>query len=564
MNVTSLEQPAVETVDLVAKEETDRKPRLPVEQIDRVRARLDRGDLVPARAPCVDIRGDVIAPHPRHLFLRAKRRLGNFLMGWMPGDPGQHEPINADPISRPKERANVVEAPDIVEHDDKGERPDGIVLRGQRGRDVRKSFYQFHQYSGQSSRPMNTFAVIVLVAIIGEYALGVVSGILSLRAFSPTLPAEFAGVFDAEKYAQARRYTETRTRFGFIHRTLDVALLVIFWFVGGFEWLDQSMRSLGHGPIVTGLLYIGTLALASTVLGLPFRLYSTFVIEARFGFNRTTGRTFTGDLLKGLLLGVVLGGLLLAVVLGFFEWAGPLAWLWCWIASTAFTLAIQFIAPTWIMPLFNTFTPLDSGELHDAIVEYARTARFPLQGIFVVDGSRRSSKANAFFTGFGKHKRIGLFDTLVEHYSVAELVAVVAHEVGHYKKRHVWQAMARSIAHLGAMLWVLSLFLQQEGLFAAFYVSEPSVYAGLLFFGLLFTPVELALSVLVNVFSRKNEFEADEFSAATTGNGEPLIRALKKLSADNLSNLTPHPFEVFLHYSHPPVLDRIRALRALG
>ena len=411
---------------------------------------------------------------------------------------------------------------------------------------------------------MNTFAVIILVALVGEYVLSVATGVLNARAFSPTLPAEFTGVFDDAKYSQAQRYTATRTRLGLIRGAFDLAVVLLFWFAGGFEWLDQALRGLDRGPVVTGLLYIGGLGVASTLLGLPFRIYSTFGIEARYGFNRTTPTTFVADLLKGVLLAVVLGGALLAIILGFFEWAGPLAWLWCWIAATVFMLAIQFVAPTWIMPLFNTFTPLDTGDLHDAILQYARSARFPLRGIFVVDGSRRSSKANAFFTGFGRHKRIGLFDTLVEQYTVPELVAVVAHEVGHYKKRHVWQGMALSIAHLGAMLWILSLFLEQEGLFAAFYVTEPSVYAGLLFFGLLFTPVELILSVLVNLFSRRNEFEADRFAVETTGSGEPLITALKKLSADNLTNLTPHPLAVFLSYSHPPVLQRIAALRRLG
>ncbi len=408
---------------------------------------------------------------------------------------------------------------------------------------------------------MNSFALIILVALIGEYLLRLTTGILNARAFSPALPAEFAGVFDDAKYATAQRYNATRTRFGLFRGAFDLAVVLAFWFAGGFEWLDQVLRGLDRGPIATGLLYIGGLGLASTLLGLPFRIYSTFVIEARYGFNRTKAGTFVADLLKGSLLAIVLGGILLAIILGFFEWAGPLAWLWCWIAATAFTLAVQFVAPNWIMPLFNTFTPLEGGDLHDAILQYARAARFPLRGIFVVDGSRRSSKANAFFTGFGKHKRIGLFDTLVEQHTVPELVAVVAHEVGHYKKRHIWQGMALSIAHLGAMFWILSLFLEQEGLFAAFYVSDPSVYAGLLFFGLLFTPVELVLSVLVNLFSRRNEFEADRFAAETTGNGEPLISALKKLSADNLTNLTPHPFAVFLDYSHPPVLQRIAALR---
>ena len=410
---------------------------------------------------------------------------------------------------------------------------------------------------------MNTFAVIILVAIIGEYLLSLASSILSLRTFSPTLPAEFRDVFDEDKYAQARHYSKTRTYFGFIHSSVDLIILLTFWFSGGFEWFDQVVRTAGYGPLVSGLVYIGSLTLASSLLGLPFRLYSTFVIEARFGFNRTTVGTFASDLLKGLVLGVVLGGLLLAVVLLFFEWAGPLAWLWCWLAATAFMLAIQFVAPTWIMPIFNKFTALEDGELHDAIVNYTRSASFPLQGLFIVDGSRRSSKANAFFTGFGTNKRIGLFDTLVDDYSVQEVVAVVAHEVGHYKKQHIVKSMVLSVAHLGVMFWVLSFFLRQEALFTAFSVTEPSVYTGLLFFGLLFTPVELVLSVLLNVFSRKNEFEADEFSAMTTGDGESLVRALKKLSADNLSNLTPHPVDVFLHYSHPPVLERIRSLHKI-
>ena len=410
---------------------------------------------------------------------------------------------------------------------------------------------------------MNTFAVVILAALVGEYLLQLASGALNVRAFSPALPDEFTGVFDDEKYARARRYTATRTRFGLLRGAFDLAVVLVFWFAGGFAALDAAAQGLGHGPVVTGLLYVGALALASTLLGLPFSAYSTFVIEARYGFNRTTAATFAADTLKGLALGALLGGLLLALILAFFEWAGPLAWLWCWIAATAFLLAVQFIAPTWIMPLFNKFTPLEGGDLHDAILAYARKARFPLRGLFVVDGSRRSSKANAFFTGFGKNKRIGLFDTLVDDYSVPELVAVVAHEVGHYKKRHVWQRTALAIGHLGAMLWILSLFLGQEGLFAAFYVSEPSVHAGLVFFGLLFTPVELALSVLVNFFSRRNEFEADRFAAETTGGGEPLIAALKKLSADNLSNLTPHPLAVCLDYSHPPVLQRIAALRRL-
>ena len=411
---------------------------------------------------------------------------------------------------------------------------------------------------------MNTFAVVILVALVGEYLLGAVSGLLSSRSFGHRVPAEFTGVFNDDKYARAQRYTATRARFGLVRWALGLAAMLTFWFAGGFGWLDSVVRGLGKGPVVTGLFYIGAIMLAGTLFQLPFRAWSTFVIEGRYGFNRTTAGTFGADLLKGAAVTFLLGGPLLAVILAFFEAAGPPAWIWCWIAVTAFTLAVQFIGPTWIMPLFNTFTPLDDGKLHDAILGYARSAGFPLEGIFVVDGSRRSPKPNAFFTGFGKHKRIGLFDTLVEEYAAAEVVAVEAHEIGHYKKRHVWLQLALSIGHIAAMLWILSLFLGQQSLYAAFDVAEPSVYAGFVFFSLLLRPVDLVLSVLMHVFSRRHEFEADRFAAETTGSGAPLVGALKKLAADNLSNLTPHPMDVFLHYSHPPVLQRIGALGRLS
>ncbi len=411
---------------------------------------------------------------------------------------------------------------------------------------------------------MNTYAWIVLVALLGELALSVVTSVLNIRAMSPTVPDEFRPTYDDETYGRSQAYTRTRTRFGLVHELVSLTALLLFWRLDGFGWLDQLCRGAELGPIPTGLLFIGALVVGTTALGLPFRIYSTFVIEERFGFNRTTGRTFVLDRVKGLALGAVLGGGLLAAVLFFFEWAGPLAWLWCWGAVIVFTLTAQFVAPTWIMPLFNTFSPLDGGELKDALVDYARSTKFPLDGIWVIDGSRRSAKANAFFTGFGSRKRIALFDTLIEKQTTHELVAIVAHEVGHYKRRHILKGLALSVAHTGALFWLLSLFLDQQGLFDAFSVSEPSVHAGLVFFGLVFTPIELVLSVLVNLMSRRYEFEADAFAADTTGSAEPMITALKKLSADGLSNLTPHPLQVFLHHSHPPVLERITALRALN
>ena len=411
---------------------------------------------------------------------------------------------------------------------------------------------------------MNSYAIIVLVALIGEYALSVASTVLNLRALSPTVPPEFSGVFDAASYAKSQEYTRVTSRFSLIRSTLSLGLVLAVWHLGGFDWLDRLIRGLApdqERPIVSGLLFIGTLGLVSTLSGLPFRVYRTFVIETEFGFNRTTVRTFVADLLKGTVLAVVLGGALLAGVLAFFEWAGPLAWLWCWVATTGFLFVVQFVAPTMIMPWFNTFTPLSAGALRDALMSYAASADFPLRDVFVVDGSKRSSKANAFFTGFGHNKRVGLFDTLVEAHSVEELVAVVAHEVGHYKKGHLIQGMALQVAYLGAVFFLMSLVLERDGLFEAFYMTDVSVYAGLVFFGLVFSPVELVLSLVVQAMSRRNEFEADAFAAETTGDGEPLVTALKKLSADTLTNLTPHPLDVFLHDSHPPVLQRIAALR---
>jgi STE24 endopeptidase len=261
---------------------------------------------------------------------------------------------------------------------------------------------------------------------------------------------------------------------------------------------------------------------------------------------------------------VLLGGSLLAGVMAFFQYAGGMAWLYCWLATTVFTLFIQFIAPTWIMPLFNKFTPLEEGELRESILSYAKSVKFSLQNLFVIDGSKRSTKSNAFFTGFGKNKRIALFDTLIEKHTVAELVAVLAHEIGHYKKRHIIQGMLISIIQMGVMFLLLSIFINHEGLFQAFYMENISIYVGLIFFGMLYSPIELILSIFMQIFSRKNEYEADRYSAETTKDPNSMIDALKKLSVHNLSNLTPHPLYVFLNYSHPPVLERINAIRNLA
>ncbi len=408
---------------------------------------------------------------------------------------------------------------------------------------------------------MNIFAVIILLALAVNYFLNLASDLMNLKSLKTPLPEEFRDVFDEEKYREAQEYTRVGTRFGLITSTFSLLILLIFWFAGGFNWVDQLVRDFGYGTIVTGVLFVGILMLAQTIISLPFSVYSTFVIEERFGFNKTTPSTFIADRLKGMMLTVLLGGPLLAGVIAIFEFFGAVAWLYAWLVVILFTLFVQFIAPTWIMPLFNKFSPLEDGDLKKAILDYARNVSFPLQGIYKIDGSRRSSKSNAFFTGFGKNKRIALFDTLIEKHTIPELVAVLAHEVGHYKKKHIPKNMTISFLHTGVMLYLLSLFIRLPGLHEAFFMEEISVYAGLLFFGLLYSPIEMILSVMMQVFSRKHEYEADRYAADTTGDPEHMVSVLKKLSVDNLSNLTPHPFHVFLNYSHPPVLERIRAIR---
>jgi STE24 endopeptidase len=410
---------------------------------------------------------------------------------------------------------------------------------------------------------MNIFTIIILAAILIDFVLEIVSNRLNLKALSKELPGEFENVYDEDTYAKSQEYTRVNTRFGFVTGTFDLALLLVFWFAGGFNWLDQWARGFDFGVIGTGLIFIGILVLAKIMISLPFSLYSTFVIEERFGFNKTDTKTFITDRIKGLALSVLIGGPLLAGIIAFFAYGGTWAWVYAWLAVTVFSLVMQYIAPTWIMPLFNKFEPLEDGELRQAIEEYAEKVNFPLQGIYVMDGSKRSSKSNAFFTGFGKNKRIALFDTLISKHSTEELVAVLAHEIGHYKKKHIVKNMSISILHTGVMFGLLSIFLQVPALFDAFFMEEMSIYAGLLFFGLLYSPVETILGIGMQILSRKHEYEADAFAAKSINEKEEMVNVLKKLSKDNLSNLTPHPFYVFLNYSHPPALKRIERIREL-
>jgi len=408
---------------------------------------------------------------------------------------------------------------------------------------------------------MNIFAIIILIALLADFIIGIVTNLLNLRALSSEVPEEFTEVYDAETYAKSQQYTRVRTQFGFITGSFDLFILLSFWFLGGFNMLDEWIRGFPFNELVSGIVFIVLLMIAKSILSLPFSIYSTFVIEERFGFNKTTPKTFVLDLIKGIALGALLGIPLLAGILAFFIYTGDWAWLYAWLAVTLFTLLMQYIAPTWIMPLFNKFTPLEEGELKSEIESYTQKVDFSLKGLFVIDGSKRSSKSNAFFTGFGKNKRVALYDTLIENHTVPELVAVLAHEIGHYKKKHIIKGMVISITHSAILFFLLSIFLKEQALFDAFYMGNMSVYAGLIFFGMLYAPIEMLLSIFMQMSSRKHEYEADAYAVETTGNKQDMVSTLKKLSRDNLSNLTPHPWYVFLNYSHPPVLERIKAIR---
>lgn len=408
---------------------------------------------------------------------------------------------------------------------------------------------------------MNLYGIIVLTTLLVEYVLHILADALNIKSLRPDVPEEFQGVFDPDVYRKSQDYTKTVTTFSNITSTFNLILILSFWFASGFNLLDVSIQSLNLGFLLSGLIYIGSLVLLQALVSLPFRIYSTFIIEEQFGFNKTTTKIFVLDLIKETLLTILLGGPMIAGLLLIFYHVGSSGWLLCWLLSIVFILFIQYIAPTWIMPLFNKFTPLEEGELKQAILSYADSVRFPLMGVFSMDGSKRSTKTNAFFTGFGKQKRIALFDTLINKHTMDELVAILAHEIGHYKKHHIIKGMIFTILHTGIIFFLMSLFIGNQGLFDSFYMENVSVYVSLVLFMLLYSPVELIVGIFSQLISRKHEYEADHFAAETTAHPESMIAALKKLSVDNLSNLTPHPFYVFLNYSHPPVLERIKAMK---
>jgi len=348
---------------------------------------------------------------------------------------------------------------------------------------------------------------------------------------------------------------------GIIGSTISLILILAFLFFGGFAWLNEVLSNFTTHYIGLPLLFFGVLFIMSDLLSLPVTLYQTFVIEEKFGFNKTTVKTFIIDKLKGYILTALLGGILLSAIIFIYYKTQTYFWLLAWALITFFTLFFATFFTSLIVPLFNKLSPLEAGELKDAINEYAAKVAFPLKNIFVVDGSKRSSKANAYFSGLGKQKSIVLYDTLINQNTTDELVAILAHEVGHYKKKHIQQSLVISIVQTGVMLFILGLVLKSPLLSQALGVEQPTFHIGLIAFGILFSPISTILGLFMNVFSRKNEYEADAFAKATS-NGAALINALKKLSVNHLSNLNPHPAYVFFYHSHPTLLQRLRALNA--
>jgi len=407
---------------------------------------------------------------------------------------------------------------------------------------------------------MNIYLWVIVVALLLDFLLHTLSRFLDLKCLSTKLPEEFNGHNSPDEYVRSQEYLRENSRFSFFTSSFDLLLILLVIFLGFFNILDLWVRSFDFSPTVTGLMFFGVLFFVQDIISTPFALYNTFIIEEKFGFNKTTPKTYILDKIKGYFLLIIIGGFVLSLILFFFEGFGDFAWLYAWAALSCFLILIQPLFTLFIAPMFNKFTPLEDGELKNRINSFAKSVNFPISRIDIMDGSRRSSKANAYFSGLGKNKRIALFDTLIEKHSVDELVSIIAHEIGHYKKRHNIKGIVQGVFQTGIMFFMLSFFLNNPQLFAAFGVENLSIYASFLFFSLLYSPIDLVLSFVANKISRMHEFEADAFAQKSIGTGKYLIEGLKKLTVTNLGNLTPHPLTVWLSYSHPPVLDRIHAL----
>lgn len=402
--------------------------------------------------------------------------------------------------------------------------------------------------------------IIFIVILVFNFALEQITKYLNAKHYNDVLPAELEEVYSKEKYTKSQEYNQVNYKFGLLQSILSFALLLLFIFFNGFKWLDIFVRSYTENDMYVSMLYFGIIFIVSTILSLPFSYYHTFVIEERFGFNKMTKSLFLKDTFKSLLLTIILGGIILIAILWFYKSFPNTFWIYTWIFIALFSLFMNLFYTKLIVPLFNKLTPLEEGNLKTTLETFAKKVEFNLKAIFLIDGSKRSTKANAYFSGFGKTKKVVLYDTLLNDLTEDEISAVLAHEIGHYKKKHVIYNLILSILLTGVTLYLLSLFINNPILAQAVGVEKPSFHIGIIIFMILYTPISVITGLIMNILSRKFEYQADDF-AKNYGYSINLITALKKLSVKSLSNLTPHKFYVFLNYSHPTLFQRIQNLK---
>ena len=406
--------------------------------------------------------------------------------------------------------------------------------------------------------PTTLFYILIAILII-SFMVDKVLDALNAKHFNDKIPTELEDVYDEEAYKKSQAYKKENSKFSNITSTFSILLTLGFFFADGFKYVDNFARSISENPIIIALIFFGIIMIGSDILNTPFSYYKTFVIEEKFGFNKSTKKTFWLDKIKGIFLMAILGGGILALIIWFYQKTGVNFWVYAWVLVAVFSLFMNLFYVKLIVPIFNKQTPLEDGELKFEIEKYAQKVGFKLDNIFVIDGSKRSTKANAYFSGFGSQKRITLFDTLINDLETEEIVVVLAHEVGHYKRKHIIFNITTSILLTGLTLYILSIFINTPVLSEALGVSIPSFHIGLIAFGILYSPISEITGLFINYMSRKFEYQADNYAKETFA-AKPLITSLKKLSKNNLSNLTPHPAYVFMHYSHPTLLERVKNL----
>lgn len=400
------------------------------------------------------------------------------------------------------------------------------------------------------------FYFVIILILIADFSLERILTLLNIKNSKQSLPQLLSDIYDSAGFENQQRYFRTNSRFGIITSTFSFVVTLGMFVFGGFGWLDQLIAGQITHPVLQSMVYFAILFLANDLIGIPFSIYDTFVIEQRFGFNKVTPKIFILDKLKGYLLTIIIGGGLLYAIISFYNLTAEYFWIISWLAITAFSLFMSMFYSELIVPLFNKQTPLPEGELRSEIEKFASESSFKLSDIYVIDGSKRSTKANAYFTGFGPKKRIVLYDTLMDKLTTKEIVAVLAHETGHYKHKHVLKGMLVSLPTTLILFYLLGIFLSSDTLAQAMGGKEANFHLNAIAFGILYAPVSLLLDMLGNFLSRKNEYQADNF-AAKYQLGNELIAGLKKLSSTSLSNLLPHPLYVFFHYSHPTLYQRI-------